>query len=67
MSVAGGAQLQRIASCLEVLDGFMRQSYPVVSSMVVAEKHAGSDGPVTIVERVSSIMGKPKMASGTPE
>jgi hypothetical protein len=54
--------VQRIASCLEVLDGFLRQSCPVVASMVVAEKHSESDGHASVVECVSSIMGKSKVA-----
>jgi hypothetical protein len=65
--IVGGTLVQRIASCLEVLDGFMRQSCPVVASMVVAEKRAGSDGLATVVECVSSIMGKSKMASSVLE
>jgi hypothetical protein len=59
--------MQKIASCLKVLDGFMRQSYPVVASMVVAEKCVGIDGPATVVECVSSIIGKSKMASSVLE
>jgi hypothetical protein len=42
----------------------MRQSCPVVASMVVAQKHAGSSEHGTVVEYVSSIMGKPEMDSG---
>jgi hypothetical protein len=57
MWFAGGVEVLRIASCLEVLDRFMRQSCPVVSSMVVADKHAGSDRPATIVDCIISIMG----------
>lgn len=53
----GGTLLQRITSCLEVLDVFMRQSCPVVASMVVAEKHSGSGGFATAVECCSSILG----------
>jgi hypothetical protein len=50
-----------------VLDGFMRQSCPVVASMVVAEKRAGSDGPTTVVECVSTIMGKFRITSSMLE
>jgi fatty acid synthase len=67
LCIVGGTIVQRIASCLEVLDGFMRQSCPVVASMVVAEKHVGSDGHATVVESVSSIMGKSNMASSVLE
>ncbi|XP_021925474.1 fatty acid synthase-like, partial [Zootermopsis nevadensis] len=52
-----GTVVQRIASCLEVFNRFMRQLCPVVASMVVAEKRAGSDGPGNVLECVSTIMG----------
>jgi hypothetical protein len=47
-----------------VLGGFMRQSCPVVASMVVAEKHAGSSEHGSVVECVSKMMGKSEMSSG---
>ena len=53
----GGTLSQKISSCLEVLNGFMTQSYPVVGSMVVAEKSGGSSGPGNIVDCVSNIIG----------
>jgi hypothetical protein len=53
---AGGTSPQRISPCLEVLDGFMRLSCPIVSSVVVAEIDAGSDGRATMVDCVSGIM-----------
>jgi len=56
-SFKGGTIPQKISSCLEVLNGFMKQSCPVVSSMVVAEKREGSGGCDNIVECVSSILG----------
>jgi hypothetical protein len=59
---AGGTLPQRIASCLEVLHEFMGLSCPVVSSMVVAETHAQSDRPLSIVDCVSLIMGKSEIA-----
>lgn len=34
----GGTQLQRLASCLEVLDKIFASPVPIVSTMVVAEK-----------------------------
>jgi fatty acid synthase len=54
----GGTLQQKISSCLEVLNGFMMQSYPVVASMVVAEKCGGSAGSGNIVDRVSNVLGK---------
>jgi fatty acid synthase len=58
----GGSLPQRIDSCLEVVDGFMRLSCPVVSGMVVAEKNAGSDGLRTVVDCVSHVLGMFKIA-----
>jgi hypothetical protein len=55
--LAGGTLLQKVSSCLEVLDGFMKQPYPIVASMVVADKHAGSGGCDNLTARVASIMG----------
>jgi hypothetical protein len=49
--------VQRITSCLEVLDLFMRQLCPIVSSMVVAEKRVGRGGSASLIECFSSIMG----------
>nr|XP_050846953.1 fatty acid synthase-like [Vespula vulgaris] len=41
--VIGGTLLQRISSCLQVLNIFLVQDKTVVASMVVAEKQANSD------------------------
>jgi hypothetical protein len=49
--------VQRIASCLEVLDGFMKQSCPLVASMVVADKHTRSGGFGSIGSYVTNVMG----------
>jgi len=54
---AGGTLLQKVSSCLEVLDGFMKQPYTIVASMVVADKSAGSGGSDNLTARVASIMG----------
>jgi len=54
---AGGTLLQKISSCLEVLDGFMKQPYPIVASMVVADKCARSGGSDNLTACVASIMG----------
>jgi len=42
----------------------MTQSYPVVASMVVAEKTAGSSGPGNIVDCVSNILGMREYGRG---
>ncbi|KAJ8887678.1 hypothetical protein PR048_013896, partial [Dryococelus australis] len=55
--LAGGTLQQKISSCLEVLDQFLRQPHPVVASMVVAEKRAGFSGSKGIVDCVTNIMG----------
>ncbi|XP_019359228.1 PREDICTED: fatty acid synthase isoform X1 [Gavialis gangeticus] len=58
--VIGGTIPQRIASCLEVLDRFLNEPHPVVSSFVLAEristKSEGS-GPCDLVEAVTHILG----------
>ena len=54
---AGGTLPQKVISCLEVLDGFMKQPYPIVASMVVADKSAGSGGYDILTTCVASIMG----------
>lgn len=57
----GGTLQQRISSCLLALDKFMKQSAPIVSSIVVAEKKAGGSGCGNIVDAVAQIMGKEKL------
>ena len=54
---AVGTLPQKVSSCLEVLDGFMKQTYPTVASMVVADKCAGSGGSDNLTACVASIMG----------
>ena len=57
MVFAAGILIQKVSSCLEVLDGFMKQSFPIVGSMVVADKCAGSGGSDNLTACVTSIMG----------
>lgn len=52
----GGTLQQRISSCLEVLDVLLKQNYPIVSSMVVAEKQA-ADVAENVVDCVANILG----------
>ena len=54
---AVGTLPQKISSCLEVLDGFMKQPYTIVASMVFADKSPGSCGSDNLTARISSIMG----------
>lgn len=56
--VIGGTLKQKIYSCLKELDGFLRADYPVVSSMVVAEKRAGQSGAGNILDTVMNILGE---------
>ncbi|XP_011705676.1 PREDICTED: fatty acid synthase-like, partial [Wasmannia auropunctata] len=54
--IIGGTLQQKISCCLDKLDKFLIQSQPVVSSMVVAEKKAGSCGLGSMVETVANIL-----------
>lgn len=56
--ISGGTLQQRISSCIEVMDAFIFTDYPVVSSMVVAEKRAGGGVAGNIVDTVVNILGK---------
>lgn len=57
----GGTLPQRITSCMEVLDLFLNQPHPVLSSFVLAEK-ATSRGPSgshqDLVKAVTHILGE---------
>lgn len=60
-AVIGGTLPQRITSCLEVLDLFLCQQQPVMSSFVLAERtavksEAGSQRD--LVDAVAHILGK---------
>lgn len=59
-TVVGGTLPQRMSSCLEVLDHFLNQPHPVMSSFVLAEKVLSrSDGGSQrdLVEAVAHILG----------
>jgi fatty acid synthase len=62
---AGGTLPQKVSSCLEVLDGFMKQPYTIVASMVVADKSAGSGGSDNLTARIASIMGMSDITIGS--
>lgn len=53
----GGTLQQRISSCLAELDVLLTSTEPIVGSMVVAEKRAGSGGKGNIIDSVLNIMG----------
>lgn len=54
--VIGGTLQQRISSCLQELDTLLTDEYPIVASMVVAEKRHKSDGEKTVIDAVLNIM-----------
>lgn len=55
--VIGGTLQQKIASCFEVLDKFLKQDNPIVSSMLVAFKNNRSLGLLSVVDTVAKILG----------
>ncbi|KAH0813343.1 hypothetical protein GEV33_009449 [Tenebrio molitor] len=55
--VIGGTLQQKISSCLEVLDRFLKQDNPIVASMLVAEKSNRSHGATSAVEAVANVLG----------
>ncbi|XP_070581121.1 fatty acid synthase-like [Ptychodera flava] len=59
--IVGGTLPQRITSCLSVLDTFLAQSHPVMSSFVLAEKSTGmkseQDSKASLVDSVAHILG----------
>lgn len=54
IEIAGTVQ-QRIAACLNVLDNLLSSEHAVVSSMVIAQKHALSK--MNLIQSVLHIMG----------
>uniref|UniRef100_A0A8D0GNS8 Fatty acid synthase n=1 Tax=Sphenodon punctatus TaxID=8508 RepID=A0A8D0GNS8_SPHPU len=59
-TVVGGTLPQRLSSCLEVLDHFLNQPHPVMSSFVLAEKvsvRSDGGGQRDLVEAVAHILG----------
>lgn len=60
-TVIGGTLPQRITSCLEVLDVFLCQKHPVMSSFVLAERVAvksETGSQRNLVDAVAHILGK---------
>lgn len=59
--VIGGTLPQRITSCLEVLDLFLSQQQPVVSSFVLADRtvvRSEAGNQKDLVDAVAHILGK---------
>ncbi|XP_047360366.1 fatty acid synthase-like [Vespa velutina] len=55
----GGTVPQRISNCLSTLDVFLQQLHPVLSSIVLADKHKSTDktNQVTLIQAVGNILG----------
>ncbi|XP_044738555.1 fatty acid synthase-like [Chrysoperla carnea] len=53
----GGTLQQNLNSCFNAMDIFLKQSSPIVASMVVAEKKYGFNAGGSILDSVISIMG----------
>ncbi|XP_074080916.1 fatty acid synthase [Macrotis lagotis] len=70
-TVIGGTLPQRISSCLEVLDFFLNQNHPVMSSFVLAEKKLVSrgdgDGQKDLVKAVAHILGIRDVSTMNPD
>ncbi|XP_063312266.1 fatty acid synthase [Pelobates fuscus] len=70
-TVIGGTLPQRISSCLEVLDQFLNQSHPVMSSFVLAEKtiftKTKGGSQQDLVQAVAHILGVRDVSSLNPE
>lgn len=58
-TVVGGTLPQRMSSCLQTMDLFLQQPYPVLASMVLAEKRkADNSGSQTgLLDAVGNILG----------
>jgi len=56
--VFGGILQQKISSCLDILDTFLLQNRPIVSSMIVDKKKASSSGFSNMIETVANILSK---------
>ncbi|XP_067671035.1 fatty acid synthase-like [Haliotis asinina] len=69
-AVIGGTLPQRIRSCMVVLDQFLNQPHPVVSSFVMAEKQTGTKkdvGKRDLVASVAHILGVKDVSTINPD
>ncbi|CAG7837949.1 unnamed protein product [Allacma fusca] len=56
--IIGGTLPQRITSCLNVMDSFLQQSVPVISSLVLPSQLAGGkSGALSVAQKVGHILG----------
>lgn len=57
-SIVQGTHPQRMVSCLQIIDYFMQQPHPILSSMVIAEKRkADGNAGVSLVDSVFNVLG----------
>lgn len=57
----GGTRPQKITSCLTILDRFLCQSHPVVSSFVMAAKDGSksdSGKKINLLEAIANVLGR---------
>lgn len=64
----GGTLPQRMSSCLTTLDTMLQQPHPVLSSIVLAEKHKPSDAAnkVSLTHAIANILGIKNVQSINP-
>jgi fatty acid synthase len=56
--IIGGTVPQRIASCLNVMDSFLQQDIPVVSSLVLpSDTGSRAGGALSVAQKVGHILG----------
>lgn len=68
--IVGGTLPQRMTSCLTVMDRFLNQPHPVVSSFVMAEKQGpkGDSGKkMNLVDAVANVLGIKDVNSLSPD
>lgn len=64
--VIGGTLQQKVSSCFEVLDIFLKQENPIVSSIIVATKSNRNFGSLGVVETVMKILGLKDIKTVSP-
>lgn len=67
-TVVRGTMPQRIISCLETMDAFLRQPHPILESMVLTEKSkpGNAANKVSVVDAIINILGAKDIMSVNP-